>query len=161
MRIRAVAEDDRTWVEKVLTERWGSTTMVSRGVRLAADRLPALVAEVDGERAGLLTYHRSGDEIEIVTLDALRSGAGIGRALLDAVHEETRRLGATRLWLITSNDNVEALRFYQRAGYRITAVHSGAVDRAREVKPSIPLVGAHGIEIHDEIELARMVGTGA
>lgn len=135
--------------------------MVSRGVTLAADQLPALVAEVDGERAGLLTYHRTGDEIEVVTLDALRTGKGIGRALLDAMAEEARGLGTTRIWLITSNDNIDALRFYQRAGYRITAVHQGAVDRAREIKPGIPLVGAHGIEIHDEIELARAVDAGA
>lgn len=157
MRIRAVAEDDRTWLAKVLTERWGSTTMVSRGVTLAADRLPALVAEVDGERVGLLTYHHTGAEIEVVTLDALRTRTGVGSRLLDALAEEARRLGATRIWLITSNDNIDALRFYQRAGYRITAVYPGAVDRAREVKPSIPLVGAYDIEIHDEIELARTV----
>ncbi|GAB3447087.1 GNAT family N-acetyltransferase [Actinophytocola sediminis] len=157
MRIRAVTDEDRPWVAELLTEQWGSTTMVTRGVALAADQLPAFVAEIDDVRAGLLTYHHTGDEVELITINALRPGVGVGRALLDALAEETRRLGATRVWLVTSNDNIDALRFYQRAGYRITAVYPGAIDRAREVKPSIPLVGAHDIELHDEIELARTV----
>lgn len=78
--------------------------------------------------------------------------------MLTAVEDKARAAGCNRVWLITSNDNVEALRFYQRRGYRITAVYPGAIDEARKIKPAIPLIGNHGIEIHDEIELAKELG---
>ena len=61
--------------------------------------------------------------------------------------------GGGRLWLVTTNDNLDALRFYQRRGLRITAVAAGAVDEARKIKPGIPLLGDHGIAIRDEITL--------
>jgi hypothetical protein len=55
-----------------------------------------------------------------------------------------------RLWVITTNDNVDALRFYQRYGFCLAAVHRGAVDRSRaRLKPEIPPVGAYGIPLCD------------
>lgn len=59
-----------------------------------------------------------------------------------------------RLWLITTNDNVGALVFYQKAGFRLVAVYPDAVNQARKLKPQIPLVAENGIPIRDEIELA-------
>jgi ribosomal protein S18 acetylase RimI-like enzyme len=55
----------------------------------------------------------------------------------------------------TTNDNLNALRFYQRRGFRIMGVHPGAVNEARRLKPSIPAIGAYGIPICDEIDLER------
>jgi ribosomal protein S18 acetylase RimI-like enzyme len=117
--------------------------------------LPAFVAEVDGAPAGLLTWHHDPEraEVEVVGLEAWVRDRGVGAALLRTVRSEARRLGARRLWLITNNDNTDALRFYQRRGWRIVAVHPGACDRSRVLKPSIPLVGDHGIPLHDELEL--------
>jgi ribosomal protein S18 acetylase RimI-like enzyme len=89
----------------------------------------------------------------LVTLDAFTEGQGIGSALLDAVTDEARRQGCRRLWLITTNDNLHALRFYQRRELRLVSVHRDAVDDARQLKPSIPLVGEYGIPLHDELEL--------
>jgi hypothetical protein len=41
---------------------------------------------------------------------------------------------------------------------RLVAVHRGGVDEARRLKPSIPLIGEHGIPIHDELEFERELG---
>jgi hypothetical protein len=61
---------------------------------------------------------------------------------------------------VTTNDNVDALRFYQRRGFRLRAVRPGAVDDARRtLKPEIPAVGEQGIPIRDEIELERAIET--
>jgi GNAT superfamily N-acetyltransferase len=152
--VRPAGDLDRDWVRATLLERWGSPVVVSRGRAHRADGLPALVAVRRDERAGLATTRLDGDELELVTLDALVPGVGVGSALLYAVLAVARDAGCRRVWLTTSNDNLEALRFYQRRGLRIVAVHRGAIDRARELKATIPLVGRHGIEIHDEIELA-------
>jgi len=151
--VRPGTPDDRDWVVGVLTERWGATEVVSRGRRHAAADLPAVVAETEGRRSGLATYRVDGEEAELVTLDALAEGRGIGRALLAEVAERARAAGCRRLWLVTTNDNVDALRFYQRRGLRLVAVHRGALDEARPLKPSIPEVGEYGIPVHDELEL--------
>ena len=126
-----------------------------------ARRHPALVAEVDGEIAGVLTWVLRGSSMEVLTLHAARQWAGAGTALVAAARRVAEASGAHRLWLITTNDNVDALRFYQRRGFRLTQVHPDAVDRSRAtLKPGIPETGEHGIAIHDEIELELLLGGG-
>ena len=67
-----------------------------------------------------------------------------------------RERGCARLWVITTNDITDALRFYQRRGFCLVAMHRGAVDRSRaRLKPEIPAVGAYGIPLRDEIELEK------
>ncbi|MDI3318057.1 MAG: DinB family protein [Bacillota bacterium] len=151
----ARGEPERAWLAKLWRERWGDTVMVTRGRVHRLDSLQALVAYLDGQPAGAATWHADDDECELVSLDATRQGRGVGSALLAAVEERARAAGCRRLWLVTSNDNLDALRFYQRRGYRITAVHAGAVDAARRQKPSIPELGDGGIPLHDEIELEK------
>ncbi|MDA8400385.1 MAG: GNAT family N-acetyltransferase [Ferrimicrobium sp.] len=150
--VRNGTEVDENWVADVLHQRWGSPMIVSRGRSHDVSRLSTLVAEVDGERLGLATYHTDDEQVELVTLDALLQGRGIGSALLLAVNEQAVSAGCRRLWLVTSNDKLDAIRFYQRRGMRIVGVHRGAIDEARQLKPTIPEVGNHAIPIHDEIE---------
>jgi DNA-3-methyladenine glycosylase I len=88
-----------------------------------------------------------------VTLDSLREGVGIGSALIDSVKKHAMNVGCERLFLVTTNDNVYSLRFYQKRGFKLVRVNPGAADRAREKKPEIPKKGYFGIPIHDEIEL--------
>jgi ribosomal protein S18 acetylase RimI-like enzyme len=152
--IRAVAQDERPWLAEHLELAWGGATVLSRGRAHDVSRLPAIVAVAGEELAGLATFEVTGRSCELVTLEAFREGQGIGSALLAAVTAAARDRGCERLWLVTTNDNLRALRFYQRRGLRLVAVDPGAVDLARAVKPQIPLVGQHGIAIHDALELA-------
>ncbi|MFI1994420.1 GNAT family N-acetyltransferase [Actinoplanes sp. NPDC020271] len=149
LRVRRAGPGDRETVKRLISEAWGAPILVVHGVTYDAAELPALIAERDGEVAGLLTFHLDGDALEIVSLNAFTSGAGVGSALVEA----TRELAPARLWVVTTNDNLDALRFYQRRGFRIVAVTPDAVDAARAVKPSIPLVGEYGIPLRDEITL--------
>jgi len=102
---------------------------------------------------GLVTYHIKTPECEIITLDSLAEGMGIGNQLIQAVKKIAVEAGCICLTLITTNDNLESLGFYQKRGFRIRAVYPGAVERAREFKPSIPKLGNNGIPIQDEIRL--------
>jgi N-acetylglutamate synthase-like GNAT family acetyltransferase len=158
LRVRAAGPDDRATVAHLITESWHAPILVVHGVTYDATELPALIAERDGTIVGLLTYHRDGDALEIVSLNAFTPGTGVGGALVDAAVEVARRAGLARLWVVTTNDNLDALRFYQRRGLRIVAVAPGAVDAARAIKPSIPLVGEHGIPLRDELTLEMAVG---
>ena len=151
--IQALRAQERPWLAEHLRLAWGSTAIVSRGRVHDAARLPALVAVRGEELVGLATFYLARGSCELVTLEAFARREGIGSALLATIVRYARRRGAARLWLVTSNDNLDALRFYQRRGLRIVAVHRGAIDEARQVKPVIARVGEHGIERHDELEL--------
>ena len=149
--IRDKRADDQAWVECLLRERWGGTQVVTRGELLDAAVLPALVA---GERQGLLTWRRLDPRAaELVTLDAETQRRGIGSALLAALVERLRIEGLATLHVTTTNDNLDALRFYQRRDFCIAAVRPGAVEVARARKPTIAEVGAYGIPLRDAIEL--------
>jgi len=117
--------------------------------------LPALVAEDQGERAGLATYLIEDDDCELVTLDALTVGGGIGGALVEALADTARAAGCTRLHLVTTNDNLPALRLYQRHGFVLAGVRLDEIDVTRQSKPQIPATGHAGIPIRDELELER------
>jgi len=151
--VRRLEAGDRSWAAELLAREWGSTRVVSRGrVQDAAD-LPGFVALLDGERVGLVTWSAQGDDCEVVSLNSLVERRGVGGALLAAAAEQARALGCRRLWLITTNDNVHALRFYQRLGWDLVALHRGAVDAARLLKPEISRIGLDGIPLRHELEL--------
>lgn len=156
--VRPVLPSEREWVRALTIAEWGAEIVVVHGRVYRPDELPGFWAESGGERSGLLTYEIRDRACEIVTLNALRRGRGIGTALVLAVREEAVRSGCRRLWLVTTNDNLEALRFYQRRGFVLAALRRNAVEASRRRKPQIPLVGAHGIPIRDEIELESTLG---
>lgn len=155
LQILPLDEGLRRWAAAILIEHWGSTSIVTRGRIHKADRLPGFVALWNGEPAGLLTYRIEGTECEIVSLNSLREGLGIGSALLQAVEKAARKANCTRLWLITTNDNLPAIGFYQRRNFAIAAVYPNALAESRRLKPEIPLIGRDGIPLRDEIELEK------
>lgn len=158
-RIRSITPDDRTRVIELLCKNWGTPEIVSRGKIHDASALPGFVAISDSEEIlGLITLHPENDACEVVTLDAFVQGQGVGKSLLNAGIHFSKSRSLRRLWLITTNDNVNALGFYQKAGMRITKVHIGAIDESRKLKPQIPLVADNGIPIKDEIELEMQLG---
>jgi RimJ/RimL family protein N-acetyltransferase len=151
--VRALRAEERGWVRALLTQRWHSPRIVTRGRVHQADELPALVAEAAGGLVGLATYRIEDRECEIVSLNSLAEGQGIGTALVVALRSTARHAGCRRLWLITTNDNLRALRFYQKRGFVLAAVHRDALDVSRRLKPDIPAVGEDGIPLRDELEL--------
>jgi ribosomal protein S18 acetylase RimI-like enzyme len=152
VQVRALDESDHAWQREQL-ERWQAVRVVSRGKMFDVLTLPGFVAVRGDERVGLLTYHIEGDQVEVVTLHSLVHDIGAGSALMAAAQVMAREAGCKRLWLITTNDNLHALRFYQRRGMHIAAVHVNALEESRRLKPEIPLVGMDGIPLRDEIEL--------
>lgn len=133
---------------------WNTLRVARRGVLVDALEHPAVLAWSEGELRGVATYVVDGADCELLTLHAATRLTGVGSALLTAVQDIARDAGCRRLWVVTTNDNVDALRFYQRRGFRLALVRPGAVDRSRELlKPEIPRSGAHGIPLRDELEL--------
>jgi ribosomal protein S18 acetylase RimI-like enzyme len=151
--IRPFGQADLPWAEKLIGAAFGGRLQARLGAVVDALGYPGIVAELQGDPVGLATYQEDDSGVEIVYLEAAVKHIGAGTRLLEAVAEETR---AHRLWLVTTNDNLDALRFYQRRGFTISTIRPGAVDEARRtLKPTIPLVGRFGIPVRDEIVLER------
>jgi N-acetylglutamate synthase-like GNAT family acetyltransferase len=155
--IRELNKNDKDWVIELLTEHWGSARVVSRGRVHQADALPGFVAIHGCKPAGLITYNIEGKECEITTMNSIVEKMGIGTALIDAMKAVAGEKGCKRLWLITTNDNTHALRFYQKYGFKISAINVNAIEQSRKIKPEIPLTGNDDIPIRDEIELEMMI----
>jgi len=150
--IRALKKSDRPWVADFITEVWGSEIVVTRGKIFQPAELPGYMAYCQKQPVGLITFHIDGKNCEIVTLNSLIENVGIGSALLTKVRKRAEREGCARLWLITTNDNLRAIGFYQKRGFMIAAVHRNALENSRRLKPEIPLIGMDGIALRDEVE---------
>ncbi len=151
--IKPTTETDRSWIKPLLRQYWGSSRVVSRGRLHQAEMLPGFLAAQQRRNTGLITYRIEGAQCEIVTLNSLVERRGAGKALVEAVRKVAREAGCRRLWVITTNDNLEALHFYQKRGFTLVQVYRNAIAASRRLKPDIPLVADNGIPIRDEIEL--------
>src|ERR1700691_4487062 len=157
IRIRPIEERDRPMLAWLITELWGSEIVAVHGSNLRPAELGGFIAERFRRVAGLLTYQLVGDMLEIVTLNAIDRRAGIGTLLIEAAVVKARRFGCGEIRLTTTNDNIDALSFYQRRAFGLAELRPGAVDQSRQRKPQIPRVGDYGIPLHDEIDLTRPV----
>jgi ribosomal protein S18 acetylase RimI-like enzyme len=142
----------RQWAEQFLMQQWGSLQMVSRGVLYQMLDYPGFVAFQDGKLQGIITYRIEKDACEVLVLTSTAEGQGIGSALVDRVKQAAKAAGCKRCWLITTNDNTHAIRWYQKRGFTIAAIHINALAESRKLKPEIPLIGNDGIPLRDEIE---------
>lgn len=155
IKVRQITSDDRPWVENILASSWGTSQIVTRGILHDAITYPGLIAISKNAKVGLLIFQMKNDECEIISLNSLVENSGIGSALLESAEELASRRGCKAIWLITTNDNLRALTFYQRRGYALVAVHFDAIEVSRQLKPSIPMIGENDIPICDEIELRK------
>lgn len=151
--IRPLEEKDRSWSNGIIEEQWGSIKIVTRGRIHYANELAGYIVEQGGKKAGLITYKIYGRECEIITMNALEKGIGVGTKLLEAVRNKAVESHCRGIWLITTNDNTDAMRFYQKKGLFLVAVHRDSIKQARKLKPDIPLIGNDGIPVRDEIEM--------
>ncbi|MGH2456666.1 MAG: GNAT family N-acetyltransferase [Candidatus Limnocylindria bacterium] len=162
--VRDLAPSDREWAERLLAAASGGSRMVARlGELIDPLALEGLVAESDGRAIGLATVQETPERgLEVVTLHAEPRGQGAGSALLETAWHVAAASGHHRLWLVTTNDNLDAIHFYLRRGMRVAEVHPGAVERDRELKPEIPpFNGDNGLPIRDLLELELATGGDA
>jgi GNAT superfamily N-acetyltransferase len=153
LQLRRLSPNDLPHLRQFWIDHWGGEEMISRGNIYRPEQLEGFVIEDTDEWIGLLTFFIQDSECEVTSLDSLREGQGIGSMLIDKTIDEARARGCKRLFLITTNDNMHALSFYQKRGFEIVTVYRGAVNESRKRKPGIPLIGMNGIPLRDEIEL--------
>ena len=155
---RQVKSEDYEWIRQRLLKNWGGDCIVSGDVMFSPQEMEGFIAESNGERVGILSYVViSGNEMEIVLMEALNKHQGIGSALIERAKNKAFALNLTRVYLYTTNDNLDALRFYQRRDFKLVTIYTGAMIEARKMKPGIPLIGNYNIPMLDEIELEYRV----
>jgi GNAT superfamily N-acetyltransferase len=152
--VRAANEEDRAQVRELFLAEFGHLTIVAFGEVMHAGDEPALVAEMRDDLAGALAYREAGDALHVVAVatDPLWQRAGVGGYLLAEAELLARARSLSRMIAATSNDNIPALYFYQRHGYRLTAVEPDAF-AAHLVQPNSP--GFAGITIQDEVQMEK------
>lgn len=150
-----IDKQNREKVLELVQNRWGSDFIVSKGKKHFISDLDGFIVLENEEIKGLITYSIEGTECEIVSLDSFKENLGIGEELIKLVETEAGKAGCKRIWLITTNDNTRALRFYQKRGFVIENIHLNAIKESRKLKPQIPERGFGGIPILHEIELEK------
>ncbi|WP_155590983.1 GNAT family N-acetyltransferase [Lysinibacillus cavernae] len=158
MTIIAIQQVPQQAVLQFFKEHWGSTEMViSSGIYDCSQLEGFAFVNEQQDITGLITYVIRENDCEIISLDSTVEGKGIGSALVKAVEHEAFEQGCTSISLITTNDNLYALKFYQKRAYCLIEILRNAVEKARAYKPSIPLIGDDGIPIRDEIRLQKQL----
>ncbi|MFC1978418.1 GNAT family N-acetyltransferase [Chloroflexota bacterium] len=152
-KVRSLNKQDHIQVVQILENYWGSTDIVTHGTVHNADQLPGFIAIQDNKPVGVLTYQLHNNECEIISLNSLVEGKGIGSALVDSAKNIAITANCKRLWLITTNDNTHSLTFYQKRGFSLAEIYPNALEYSRKLKPEIPMIGINGIPLRDEIEL--------
>ena len=141
-------------IERLWEEYWGLPIVSVDREYLPSD-VEGLLWREGREAIGLVTWAVAGDQAEIVSLDAFVRGRRIGARLMEAAEAGLRSRGVRRLRVVTTNDNVRALGFYVRRGYRLVRLHLDAMNRVRALKPAVSSVGTDGVPLRDMWELEK------
>jgi len=153
-----IKKEDKTIIDAFVAESWGSCIVISRGRIHNVPELPGFICKKNSEVIGLITFAIHEKDCEIVTLVSTVENSGLATQLINKVVEVAEQVGCDRIWLITTNDNTHAIRFYQKRGFEWIGFHRDAVKKSRKLKPEIPEFGEHGIPIKHEIEFEYRFG---
>jgi len=146
---------DREYIRRHWEETWG-LPVVSIDRTYEPEDVQGLVWRDEwGDAQGLITWHIEGEHAEIVTVDAYQQGRHIGGRLLDGAEAELRRRGVHHATIVTTNDNLRAIAFYVRRGYRMVRIALDDMERVRKIKPSVPRLGLNNVPLRDMIELEK------
>jgi len=153
--IRPKTAADEAWAVGFLKCQFNGTYLPEFFSEKSLSNFLALVAEIDGEPVGLLTYHIQSDACHIVSLNVSRKRIGVGESLLNRLEAEALAHACKKLICTISNDNLNALRFLQKRDFHLVAIRADAIEERRRQNPTIQLKGEYGIPLRDELVLER------
>ncbi|MBU1327260.1 GNAT family N-acetyltransferase [Patescibacteria group bacterium] len=151
--IQNTTKKDVAWIQDLFNRHWGGKIIVAKGIIHKPEEVEGMRALIGGKVMGAITYKARERELEIISLNSFEEGKGVGSALLSGIIQLAKEKKLQKVCVITTNDNLNALRFYQKRGFRLTYIYPNALVQSRKLKPGIPLVGENGIPLRDEIEL--------
>ena len=156
-KIEIINEKNRAIVNQFFIDNWFSTDMSIRGKIIDGTKLDGYVILENNIIIGLITYIFMDNTCEIVSLDSKKENIGIGSELLKKVEEKALGENYHTIRLITTNDNLRALQFYQKRGFCLSKLFPKAMDIVRKQKTTVPKIGENGIPLNDELELEKNI----
>ena len=144
-------------VDEFIRQQWYTTTMIIRGKEIDMTQTEGFYVKEQEDIIGLITYFVSDDVLEVISLNSLRENQGIGTKLVDAVIREAKDRKLKKILVVTTNDNINAIKFYQKRGFDMACLYHNALDISRKIKPEIPLIGDHSIPLRHEIEFELLI----
>lgn len=157
MEMQKISAENKKQVMDFIQSHWFSSKMVVRGKLVDMTELEGFVVYEMNEIIGLITYKIIDNECEIISLDSLREKQGIGTLLVEQVIKVFIRKKCKKVKLVTTNDNMNAIRFYQTHGFDMVQIYRNSLEAARKLKPSIPKLGNFGIPMKHEIEFEKLL----
>ena len=157
MEYKKLKEGNREEVNKFIKKNWYSTDMFVGGDIIDMTTIDGIVVYEEGKIVALETYRIKDKECEIISLDSLKEGQGKGTELIKREIQKAKDNLCKRVKVITTYDKIHAIEFYQKRGFDMFKLYHNAVNRARQMKPSIPLLGDNNIFINHEIEFQFLI----
>lgn len=152
MKLYRIDGQNRSLINTFIKQHWYTTTMIIRGKEIDMTKTEGFFFSEDDKITGLITYIVYNHILEIISLDSLTENQGIGSKLVEAVINEAKERKCEKIVLITTNDNINAIKFYQKRGFDMALLYRNALDISRKLKPEIPLIGDNSIPLRHEIE---------
>lgn len=152
LKVRPAIPADEKWLNDLMDKNWGGLPLVIRGKKYYPAKLNGIIAENGNDVAGFLFYEIQNQDCEIIVLEVFDKFKGTGTLLLDEL-KNIAKSQCSRVYLMTTNDNIDALRFYQKRGFHICGIHIDSVKISRKIKPTIGILGDYDIPVRDEIDL--------
>jgi len=156
---RKIDQKDRLWIENFIKEHWGSDMIVVHNDSYFPSKLDGYIASLEDKKIGLITFLIKNLKCEIVSLNSVIENCGVGSNLMKLVEKEAKKKDCNEIWLVTTNNNLRAISFYQKIGYQLVAVFPNAVEQSRKIKPEIPLVAENKIPIRDELKFSLKIAS--
>lgn len=153
IKIRKIDASDMEWIKELFIAEWGGDFVIGKDKTYRPEDLEGIMAEEDGEKVGLATFSIENNKMELVTINSLKQGKGIGTMLINEIIIIAKERKNEKIFFITTNDNLSAIKFYQKNNFRLVNIYPDAIAEARKIKPQIPEIGQDGIPMRDAIEL--------
>jgi N-acetylglutamate synthase-like GNAT family acetyltransferase len=156
--VKAASKSEMEWIKELYVQTWGGDICVSRGkVQKVDDFTGGFIAKEGGKNIGFVTYIVTGTEMEITGLLSVRENNGIGSGLVKAVVELAKKQKLKKVALVTTNDNLHGIGFWQKRGFSLVKVYPNSMEYIRKIKPAVPLIGENSIPLRDELELEMIL----
>lgn len=151
--IRQIEASDSKLIKDLMDTHWGGEPLIIRGKKYFPSFLDGLLVFRRKKVIGFLIYEILENTMEIVVFEVFEKFKGIGSKLLEELKQIAIKKHCEKILVMTTNDNLDALRFYQKKGFCISKIHIDSIKESRKIKPAISDIGDYGIALRDEIDL--------
>ena len=151
--VRRAYDEEREDILEICRYFWDETEFYCFDQTIDISQCINLLAVIEGEVAGLLSYRKKDDILVIVVLNVYPEfqGQGIARILLNEVMDQGRKQDCKKIIISTTNDDLPALYLYQKMGFQFSEILPGVIAEHHGEE----IGGFAGLPVRDEIRMEQ------